>query len=373
MMFTTAGGEFRRSIEWIAKLCPGRPAWPPYGGILLEASLPTLSVAMRAFDGNTAGQVVTPVAGVTGGRALVSGRLLSAVAAVIPAGGDVTVATGQRADMEITCPAGSWTLPLMEAQDFPTLPSAGPAACQLEGSALAAALARVLPAADRDGNPQQSPFGGVAMAIDAETGTLTLAATDHYRAAIATVATVATQTAELLVPVEVLTAAAACSEGVVEIGCGGNVISVSTPHRRITGRRISPEWDGWRKLYRYEPVVSARIQVAEVRACLDRVLVMSEDKQPTRMDVIQGGLVLEARRGGKEAVTHAALSELDGDPVSVAINPRYLRDALAALHSSEARISWCARGTHPVILSPLDDDSYTHYVMTYRLDTVPTA
>lgn len=161
------------------------PQNPVLAGLLLEAagSGSTGELTVSGYNYETSVRVRVPATVAEPGRALVSGRLLAAV--VKPLGrSPVEIDAGDTA-VALCCGTAKFSLPAMRAGDYPTLPAAGVLRGIVPVAALAEAVARVRPAADR-GDGGLAQLTAIRLAADGDV--LTLSATDRRRAARVTIA-----------------------------------------------------------------------------------------------------------------------------------------------------------------------------------------
>lgn len=379
--FTISGAELHAAAAWIARFSPSRPTVPILGNVLIDAA--DDAVRCTASDFELTGTVIAPADVHTPGRVLVSARLLAAIAKTLPRTGTVQV----RADQDgvvLACGASSWTLPGADAEDYPPLPASGEPVAEIGAAELTRALARVLPAASRD--PGLPALRGVCLREDAE-GLLTLAATDRYRLAVATLAwqpTTDGELGELVAPAELFDALRRVipPDGEpVRLHATDNTLSVATTRHTVTGRRVAEAFPNYRLLLdgAAQPTVgTATVAVAELAQAAERAAtVAAEDNQPLRLDFDAQQVQLSAAAEGHGHTEHTApLLGYQGEPVAAGFNARYLQDALACLDAPTAVLS-LRGGTRPMLLRPARTDGdpdlgYVHLLCPMRLtDTTP--
>ena len=137
MKFRVAREDLADAVAWVAKSLPSRPPVPVLGGILLEVDGSTLVVA--GFDYEVSTRAEVSVDAESGGRVLVSGRLLAEITRALPSSKPVDIAAeGSR----VTISGGSarFTLPTMPVEDYPPLPEMPAASGKVDASAFAAAV-----------------------------------------------------------------------------------------------------------------------------------------------------------------------------------------------------------------------------------------
>lgn len=176
MKFRVAREDLADAVAWVAKSLPARPPVPVLGGILLEVTDSTLTVAGFDYEVSTRAQV--SVDADSDGRVLVSGRLLSEIARALPPKPvDISV---QGSRVTIVGGSARFSLPTMPVDDYPSLPEMPSTAGTVDGAEFAEAVSQTAVSAGRD---ETLPMlTGIRLEIEGEH--LTLAATDRFRLAV---------------------------------------------------------------------------------------------------------------------------------------------------------------------------------------------
>src|SRR5215470_10115886 len=180
MKFRVERDALADAVAWTAKSLPSRPSVPVLAGVLMRVEDGSLTVS--GFDYEVSSQVTVGVQADSDGAALVSGRLLAEITKALPAK-PVEVA-GVGTHLELVCGSARFTLPTMPVEDYPTLPPMPESAGLVDAGTFAHAVAQVAVAAGRDDTIPM--LTGVR--IELEDSSLTLLATDRYRAAVREIA-----------------------------------------------------------------------------------------------------------------------------------------------------------------------------------------
>src|SRR5690242_9002544 len=120
---TVDAPEFAAAASWVAKHLPRAPAAPQLAGLLLEPAGNQLAIS--GFDYDTATRAIIDAQCDGFRRVLVSGRLVSALAATFP-DKPLTLSVDGTV-LRVVCGSIRASLPLMPADDYPTLPAQPPA------------------------------------------------------------------------------------------------------------------------------------------------------------------------------------------------------------------------------------------------------
>jgi DNA polymerase III subunit beta len=362
------------AVTWAARALPSRPPVPVLAGLLLEADIDGV-LRLSSFDYEVSARVEVAAEVLDGGTVLVSGKLLADISRSLP-GKPVDVATdGSR--VSLTCGASRFTLLTMPVDEYPTLPTMPDGSGVVAGEVFSQAVAQVTVAASRDDT--LPILTGVRMEIDGER--LTLLATDRYRLAMRTLpwrpsvpglATVALVRGRTLS--EVSKALGAGSDVTLALASGGGteLIGFEAGGRRTTSLLVDGEYPKVRSLF---PAESPTYSVVETHALIEavrRVALVADRNTPVRLSFTDGSITLEAGQGEDAQASEAVEASLVGEDLSIAFNPQYLLDGLAALTTPFARLSFTVAAKPAVISGQAeadgtDDESYRYLLMPVRL------
>ena len=368
MKVTLSGDALNTAVGWVAKMLPSRPEVPVTAGILIAADD---ELSLSVFDFETAGTVTVPGAVVDPGRALVSGVLLARVAKVAR-GGDVDlVADGGK--LRVTAGSSRWNLPLMRIEDYPALPAAGDVLGELAGDVLRTALARVLPAAAK-GTAAAGllpVLGGVALAAD--DGVLTVAATDRYRLAVAEVQWLGDPFDQIVVPADLLGDVLGVLGSQVVLRCDQSLVTVESGAHRVSGRLIAADYPRFETLLNVAGDLVTVLPVAGLQASVERVSAVLGAVGALRMDVTADGVRLSASSDDEaDAGDECPVVSHAGPDLTVGLNPGYFTDALGAMGTELVVLTVPDRANPPLLLRPVGPDEnpvagYRHLVMSHKL------
>ncbi|HEY9390576.1 MAG TPA: DNA polymerase III subunit beta [Mycobacteriales bacterium] len=378
MKFRVEREALAEAVAWTARSLPPRPAVPVLGGVLLEVTDTNLSVS--GFDYEVSTQVDLLVHSSDPGRALVSGRLLADITRALPSHPVDVAVDGPR--VTISCGSARFTLPTMPVEDYPSLPSMPATVGTIPSDLFAAAVHQVALAAGRDDTLPM--LTGVRMEIADER--LTLAATDRYRLAVRELTWKPEQPGmnqAVLVPARTLAEAAktlasdgpeitlALSDG----GAGEGIIGFAGPGRRTTTRLLDAEFPRYQSLWPAEFSGAADVPVAPLLEAVKRVALVAERGTPVRLAFEESVVTLSAGGDDEGRAEEQVEVSLSGEPITVAFNPGYLLDGLAALSTDRAVLSFTTSIKPAVITGHQADDQtdpqvsaeYRYLLMPVRL------
>ncbi|HXP19663.1 MAG TPA: DNA polymerase III subunit beta [Streptosporangiaceae bacterium] len=367
---------FADAVAWTARALPARPTVPVLAGMRLHASDEELTLS--SFDYDVSAQARLPVVTQAPGSALVSGRLLAEISRSLPGRPVQIVSDGGRA--VLTCGSATFNLLTMPEEEYPSLPEMPPAAGTVGSDAFATAVSQTAIAAGRDDTLPS--LTGVRIEIDGDN--LTMISTDRYRLAVRELRwnpARADLTAAVLVPARALTDTARSLTSSAEVsialalpgeqGAGGDgMIGFEGSGRRTTTRLLGGEFPRTQALMPTSVSVVAELTVSTLVEAVRRVALVAERNTPVRLTFSSGQLTLEAGTGDEAQADEVIEAGFDGDELSIAFNPQYLLDGLAALDSDTARIAFTEPGK-PALLTgkpgPDGSQDYRYLLMPIRV------
>ena len=355
MKFRVERDVLADAAAWVARSLPARPPVPVLGGVLLEATTGPAGdrLTISGFDYETSARVeLDPTIG-DPGRVLVSGRLLADITKALPAKPVDVVVDGARAT--ISCGNSRFSLPTMPVEDYPQLPAMPQVAGVVRGDVLAQSVQQVAVAAGRDDTLPM--LTGIRLEIDGPR--LTLAATDRFRLAVrelewtpedSGLTTAVHNPARTLADVAKTLAGAGPVE--LALSAGDGMLGITGGGRRATTRLLDAEFPRFRQLIPAEHTSAAVVESAALVESIKRVQLVTDRVAQVRMEFSDDGLRLTA--GGDEvgSAEEELPCELEGAPLVIAFNPAYLLDALGALHTSRARLTFTTPN-RPALMRPV--------------------
>ncbi|MFH8470321.1 DNA polymerase III subunit beta [Streptomyces sp. NPDC017991] len=376
MQFTVDQSDLAAAVTYAAHSLPARPPVPVLAGLLLTATDDDM-LRISAFDYETSSDITIQAAVTVPGRALVSGRLLTDIAARVrgTVRGELT---GPR--LILTAGSARFTLPTLPLEDYPQLPDAGTGSGTLPGPALAEAVTQVAAAL---GNDDALPvLSGISLHYDQDAGTLTFTATDRYRFAVRTLTwkhcNLTGERTALAPGKKLLDAVKACADDpAVDLtipGDGGNsgLFTVRSETSTSTLRAIEGSLPAYSTLFPSEFAHTATVEISVLKEAVQRVALVATRSTPVRLTfTADGSLVLEAGSSDDAQAVDTVDTALQGEELTIAFNPQFLTDALTAftVGGATAVDFQFTSPTKPAILHghDSDDQALRYALMPVRL------
>jgi len=342
------------AVGWVARALPSRPVVPVLSGLLLQAGDEGLTLS--CFDYEVSARVRIDAEVAEQGAALVPGRLLAEITRSLPAAPAEFCSAADT--VSLTCGRAEFTLVSLPADEYPALPEPPQAAGTVDGGALGAAAAQVVPSASRDDTLPM--LTGVYLDTDGET--MTLATTDRYRLAVSEIgwrpAAAGIRNAALVPARTIADAARTMAAGepvAVSFGTAGSartpgeadrgsmagrlagsgqqadgMITFEDGRRRLTARLIAGEFIRYQTRFPAGFGCQAVLPAGPFIEAVRRVSLVAERASPVRLEFGPGRVVIEAHAEGRARAVESVAAEFSGDEPVISFNPGYLLDGVTA-------------------------------------------
>lgn len=337
-LFEISAAEFASTVNGAIASLPGRPSPPIMGAVVFDLSGDKLSLSTFDWNRATTATIAVSEPG-DSARLAVSGRLLAQVAKVMPR--KPVQASLTAGELVLVVGRTEFKLPLMDVDDFPNLPPTPPA---IGSAPVVGMLKRVATVAQQKEEDAQSVKGCVHLTWDGAHVVAT--AVDGFILGSATVAASGDEFAGLDVLLrasELSALLAPLDEDLVTLHYGGEstMFGLSTETGVVsTLATFDGQFFDWRKML-FEPMATTTIG-AEFTAALRRAKAIANDPLTAlTLDFADGEVTLS----DGETIVDAVDVELDGDPVTVRLNPLRVLTVLAASGADEVELGLFANSS----------------------------
>lgn len=326
MKFTIGKDDLKSAVRFVARMSPARPTQPILSGMLIHAD-PSKGVTFTVYDYERAAQTVADASVDHGGVALVSARLLQAIADKMP-GATVTV---ELADSRVRIRSGAskFDLPAMPAEEYPIPEFESVTLATMPATVFEDAAARVAGVASKD---DVTPILG---AVHVRIGDrVTFTATDRYRVAECVTDADVSGEGDVLIPADILADAAKSFTGDVTIGVtdGDNPRVVVAGHEgSIMSLTISGNYPPVSRLMNMRAAGVSVVDSADLAETVGRCSVVVGREQALRFEFTPDMLTVSATQSDGGAVE--TLPVVDGHEQTLALKPQFVVDGLKACRS----------------------------------------
>ena len=336
------------AISWTSRSVPQRrPASAEIlGGVLINASTDQM-VELAAFDREVSAKVEAPAEVETPGTVLVSGRLLSDIAKLLPNKPVTFELDG--AKVRLTCDKSKFTLLTMPVDEYPLLPQLPELSGKIDANELSRAVAQVVVAAERDENYPVL----TTIRFEVTGDEITMLSTDRYRLAKRTLKWEPESpdvVGNLLIKAKTLndiTKTHAPEAAEIEFSLppedGARLVGISGSGRQATSQLVDGDYPPVQRLFPEETPITAVVATPALIDAVKRVSLVAERGAPITLSFSEGEVALSAGRGDDAQASESLPAELSGEDISVAFNPLFLLDGLGALGTDFVKFGM----THP--------------------------
>ncbi len=154
----------------------------------------------------------------------------------------------------------------------------------------------------------------------------------------------------------------------VSVDFGDGALQLRRPGQTFWFRLLDGEFPDYRAVIPTSHKHAATVRASELGACLRRAQIVVADRtRPVTFRFDAGEAEVEVHNVDRGSVREAIAVELDGAPITVGFNVRYLLDVLSAV-SADRLVMELAHPLAPCLVRDPDDDTAMFVVMPMRLD-----
>lgn len=363
------------AVQSAARAVSQRATQPAFSGILMSAgtrdgSTPAISVS------GTDHQSVSVTASVAGtvdepGAVLIPSRYLQDIVKNLEAGSVLIESTGSEA--AITSGKSHFKLRTLPAEDYPKLATPGEIegrrGSEISAGQLEEAINQVVLSASTD---EARPILTGVLLTEVG-GRLRLVSTDSYRLSIRDLDAGEGLVSEggCLIPARALLEVGRTikseSARTVEVSLGEREAGFVAGSVSILARLIEGEFPDYEKLIPAKFERKLTLSKAEFSDTLRRVATLAQQNTPVRITCSGSGVSVSVREQDVgEADEEISEAKFEGDDLTIAFNPGYLREAIGAC-SGETVVIEIVDELKAALLQGADSADFKHLLMPVRL------
>ncbi|WP_018142870.1 DNA polymerase III subunit beta [Alloscardovia criceti] len=338
MKIDVDSAAFADAVAWATRIIPSRPATPILAGIKLDAQDGILSFSTFDYEKSARDRVEADIE--EPGTIVVLGKLLADIAKALPQGRISLETQGSHAI--ISGGKSRFTLQLMPESDYPALPEIPADLGQVDADTFAHAVAKTAVAVAREEN--RVVLKGIRISIDSDKVVLT--STDRFRLARTSFTWTPAQddfTGTILIDGAVLRDVSRSIDTSSNVVIGydpekSTLLSFSNAGRQSTAQLIDGEFPAVDRLFVDEYPIHAVINRADLISAISRVALVAERDASIRMVFSENEVQLSAGAQDQSQAHEVIDAQLDGEPITVAFNPSYLKEGLSAIDEPYVRM-----------------------------------
>jgi DNA polymerase-3 subunit beta len=368
LKLTTKREELVSKLSIVSRAVSTRAATQALSGVLLSAADGRVALTATDLDMGLQTSLDAEVAGE--GSVLLPGRLLAEVSRSLP---DQTVEIETREaerDVEIRSGSASFHLRVLQAEDFPKLPSPGDdGSISIPAPALEASIDLVARAASRD--DMRPVLTGVF--VSARGNEMTMVATDSYRLAVKRTELESELGGEIEanIPARALRelgrilASESAEEAVIWLLPNQAVFKAGSI--TLTTRLIEGQFPNFRQLLPESYEHDVRLPRPDLLDVTRRISQLAQRNAPLRLSFAQGELTVAAETPDVGDAVETMPAAFDGEPLEIGFNPEFLREGIESVEGDEIVLRLISP-LRPGLLQPVDTEDFRYLVMPIRLN-----
>lgn len=357
------------ALGQVSRAISSRSPLPILTHVLFEARGDELR--LTATDLNVGIQIAIPVRVHEEGATTCSARLIGEIVGRLPAG-PITLETVREGSLKLQSGRAQFEVSTLPAEEFPSLPTpADASSLTLPQKVLRAMVSRVGTAA-ADSDEARPVMTGILTLLEAEQ--VTLVATDGRR--LARMSTVLEEDedrqARVVIPAKAMSELVRIfgdAEGEVEVRIAESQAFFRLPGVQFHCRLLEGTFPDFNRVIPKSFQRSCRIGREALMASLRRMVIVAQEKDSphlVRMEFEPDRLTLSAYTPDLGSAREEIPALLEGEPLTIAFNGKYILDALTVLDRDEVQLD-LQDESHSAVLRPLEDNSFDYVCMPVRL------
>lgn len=365
MKFRIAKEDLLNALNVVTKGMSSRSTLPILSGILIETT-DQGTLVFQTTDLEIAIKHTVNANIESAGRTVVPGKLFSDIVKNLP---DASIEIDSQEDStKISCLESSFTLSSLNPADFPYFPQVDPSTTiVLPSQELSELVKKVGKAVSRD--ESRAILTGIYLSV--KDNTITFAATDSYRLAVAEMSAGSNTVDDFqaIIPgktFEDVTKLALTSES-VSIGFSENQIIITFGETIFISRRIEGTYPNYKQLIPADHAVSIELDTQAFIAAIKRVALLAQAHTPIRFQFSaeNQNVTISASTADVGGAQESISADIDGPSMEIAFNHQYLLDGLNMVKGGT--IIELQSSLKPGIVKSTEEQSFLYLAMPVRL------
>lgn len=372
--------QLQEGIHIVQRAVSGRSTLPILNNILLETTAG--QVALLAYDLEIGIETWVEASVEVEGGLTVPARIFSEVIGFMPEA-EVSLEADERQVLSVSCGKSRYRIHGLAAEEFPRLPllPTGSASFQIQEATLRRLIRETTFASSVD--ETRPILTGVLFTQEGDR--LTMVATDTHRLAwtwipLSTEGAAAKEQAAQPMPLSILPARALneclrllSSEGseggkLCRVTLSDNQAQFGLERAVLQTRLIEGQFPNWEKVVPKEFLRTITIETDELRAALRRAAIVArENANKLNLSISTEGMTITAVSQEVGRAQEDLAVNLEGEPINIAFNARYLLDVLSIIDTEEVVLS-LREPLEAGVVRPIAREEYTYVIMPMQPD-----
>lgn len=367
MQLTAAKPDLLAALSTVGRALSAKTTLPILEGIYLSAQAGRLEMKCTdmalgiqtaiAADVREAGEVVLP------------GKLFIEVIRKLPDDGDICIKVDDRLQATITCQHARVKLQGLRSDDYPALPDTGSDGWQVRIGAKAfqdMVRTSVFAIAIDETRPILT-----GVLLECGEDQLTMVALDGYRMALRrSKAQITGNVQEAVVPGRSLSEIGKLigdwNEEILMI-YGKNHLCVDLGDTRVVTRLLDGEFIRYRQILPGAAHTHMRLSIPQLYGAVERAQILAREGRNNLVKfAIKEEMLVVTAQSELGEVYEEISAEVDGKPLEIAFNARYVYDILKCLNHDEPVSLDFTTNVSPCVVRPIEGDAFVYLVLPVR-------
>lgn len=365
MRFTCSQGALARALNTVSKAVSVRTTIPILKGILL--TLKDNELTLTASDMDLSIETKIEVQSAEEGSCVVSAKLFSEIIRKLPN----TIISVEQAEgkININCLGSDFSILSMPADEFPATGMVNQLnKIDIDKETLKDLIKKTTFAASID--EKKGILVGCYLEFTGEK--LETAALDGFRLAVASSPVETSEKRHVVVPARILTEIQKIlmdvqEEGKVSLILDEKRAEIITKETRVVARLLEGEFIRYNDIIPKTYKTRCTVDRDELLSSIERASLLAKEGKNNLIKMSVNADVIEITSRSEEGnVKESLRTEVEGDPIVIGFNSKYVSDVLKAV-SDETVVLEMSAPTSPCLIKPAEGDAYTYLVLPVRI------
>ena len=365
MKFTCSQGALSRALTTVSKAVSVRTTIPILKGILLTVKEGELT--LTASDLDLSIETKMEVQNCEEGSSVVSAKLFSEIIRKLP--NTIISVSLEEGKINISCLGSEFSILALPAEEFPSIGMVNQLnKIDIDKEILKDLIRKTTFAASIDEKK------GILVGCYLEfTGSkLEAAALDGFRLAVANSPVECDQSRHVVIPARILNEiqkilSDSAEEGNISLILDEKRAEIITKETRIIARLLEGEFIKYNDIIPKECRTRCTLDREELLSSIERASLLAKEGKNNLIKMSVNADVVEITSRSEEGnVKESVRSEIEGEPLIIGFNSKYVSDVLKAVGDEEIVLEM-STPTSPCLIKPADGDAYTYLVLPVRI------
>lgn len=369
MQFLMNAQDLLEGLSTVTRALAARPAKQVLEGVLMDAT--DEGIVLTCSDGSLSIQSIITAEVKETGRAVLPGRLFTELARKLP-GGEVNIKVGENHAASIRCMSSKSNLSGMNPMEYPEMAEVaeGTVVC-IPQNKLKEMISRVVFAIATDESRQI--LTGCLLEVTRDEARLV--ALDGFRLAMQTIKQSfdlpeGTEMLKAVIPGRVLNELSkilADDEADCELLFDKNRMQATFGNTVLSTVLLAGDYIDYRKILPPSFKTRARADRTSVQNAIDRASLMAREGKNNliRLSFTEGNLAISSNAELGDVLEEMD-AQLDGDPIEIAFNAKYITDVIRNINDNELFMQFNSN-VSPCVVTPIEGEGFLYLILPVRV------